>query len=337
MGCIHHTLFSFVMHRSYILDLLRIFAIALVFVAHIGQAMGSDIGGFFGIKNVYYVSLGGVGVSLFLILSGVLAGLTETHRKTAFHEYLIKKALRIYPPYWMSVVTGFMAFVIAGGLWFSPGEWFPSGFSTDILGSVTGFYSWLGLWGGPYNPPSWFIALIMSLYALFPLTVWAMKKQPHLTLLALFIISLVCRVYLGRYGLPFGEKHFWDGAIEYAYRQYGFMPGRPTDWFPLCRIFEFGLGIYLALVLKRSVWFAINLPGRKVVGFLSDLSFPLFLVHYPLLFLLDSVEKLGDTTAIALYFAAVFCLAYPLSKLDEKFPRKKISHLLGLDSKQKKE
>ena len=85
------------MRRSVLLDLLRILAIVLVFIAHFGQLLGSPVGGFFGIKNFYYVSLGGVGVTLFLILSGLLAGLTSASKQTGYLDYLIKKLLRIYP------------------------------------------------------------------------------------------------------------------------------------------------------------------------------------------------------------------------------------------------
>jgi peptidoglycan/LPS O-acetylase OafA/YrhL len=69
------------MNRSILLDILRIFAIALVFVAHFGQLVDTSAGDFFGLKNFYYVSLGGVGVSLFLVLSGLLAGLKGSSSK----------------------------------------------------------------------------------------------------------------------------------------------------------------------------------------------------------------------------------------------------------------
>ena len=58
--------------RVYLLDLVRVFAISLVLVAHIGQKIGSPVGAFFGIQNFYYVSLGGVAVSIFLVLSGMV-------------------------------------------------------------------------------------------------------------------------------------------------------------------------------------------------------------------------------------------------------------------------
>lgn len=88
------------MKRSLVLDILRILAISLVFLAHFAQELDWDAGGgFFGIKNFYYVSFGGVGVSLFLILSGVLAGLSDSRKQLSYLKYLTKKVFRIYPLY----------------------------------------------------------------------------------------------------------------------------------------------------------------------------------------------------------------------------------------------
>jgi peptidoglycan/LPS O-acetylase OafA/YrhL len=72
------------MNRSLLLDILRISAIALVFVAHFGQLVDTSAGDFFGLKNFYYVSLGGIGVSLFLVLSGILAGLGGPSPKVGY-------------------------------------------------------------------------------------------------------------------------------------------------------------------------------------------------------------------------------------------------------------
>lgn len=315
------------MNRSLLLDLLRIFAITLVFIAHIGQELGHFSGDFFGIKNFYYVSLGGVGVSLFLILSGLLAGLVESHKKTPYWEYITKKVLRIYLLYWMAVITGFIGYLLREGILNGQSvNGFPSGIGADLVGSVTGFYSWMGLWGGPYNPPSWFIALIMVLYAMFPLLSSAIKTRPYQTLTVLFIVSVGSRMYVSQYALPFGEKHFWDGMVEYAYRQYGFMPGRPADWFPLCRLFEFGLGIFLALKLNRNVWLQLGSGNHRLVAFLSDIAFPLFLVHWPFIFLLEILinQSLPVALSVGLYLGFVFILAHQLSRLDNAIPRQRL-------------
>ena len=326
------------MNRSEILDSLRIFAIVLVFIAHFGQILDTAAGDFFGVKNLYYVSLGGVGVSLFLILSGILASLTDGSKKTSYTTYMLKKVLRIYPLYWMSVPLAILGYVL--GEWLLDGDMpklFPNGITVDLIGSVTGFYSWGGLWGGPYNSPSWFIALIMVMYALFPLLLFCMRRQAHLTLAVLLLISLYSRYYVGQQGLPFDDQSFYEGIKSWFYRQYGFMPGRPGDWFPPCRLFEFGLGIYLALIVPKAAWFKLKLPFNKPLTFLSDLAFPLFLFHYPFMFFVVYLEDKGLPLwlSIIIFMIVLTLLCYWINLLDQKIPRKRITSMLSPNSSTK--
>jgi peptidoglycan/LPS O-acetylase OafA/YrhL len=129
------------MNRSVLLDILRIFAIALVFAAHLGQLVDTSAGDFFGLKNFYYVSLGGVGVSLFLVLSGILAGLGGFSPKAGYVTYMKKKVLRIYPLYLMSVPLAIMGYFL-GSLLLEGDipKLFPNGFITDMIGSITGYH-----------------------------------------------------------------------------------------------------------------------------------------------------------------------------------------------------
>ena len=309
------------MNRSLLLDSLRILAITLVLIAHIGQLFGHHIGDFFGWKNIYFVSLGGVGVSLFLILSGLLAGLSDSARPLGYLRYLLKKARRLYPAYWLSLPLALLGYLLGESL-LSGGlpRLFPNGFLTDLIGSLTGFYAWAGLWGGPYNPPSWFLSLIMSLYLLCPVLIWLIQRWSHYTLLGLFCISLGTRYYVGQWGLPFIEPSLLDQVEGWLYRWYGFMPGRPGDWFPPCRLFEFGLVIYLAHMLPRAAWFSLSLPGSHLIRKLSDLAFPLFLVHYPFLFLIIWLTNLGVPVPVAtgLYLIFALMLAQLIDRLDKR-------------------
>jgi peptidoglycan/LPS O-acetylase OafA/YrhL len=317
------------LNRSLLLDLLRIAAITLVFIAHFGQLLGGSTGGFFGVKNFYYVSLGGVGVTMFLVLSGILAGLVDATRTSGYLSYMVKKLLRIYPLYWLSIPLSMLGFVL--GEWYIDGEipnLFPNGLVTDLIFSLSGFYSWIGLWGGPYNAPSWFIALIMVMYALFPPLVWLLKKWPHWTLLALLLISAGSRYYVGQEGIPFVDQSVYGNIKGWFFRQYGFMPGRPGDWFPPCRVFEFGLGIYLALIVPKSFWFKLRLDiMTRPVNYLSDLAFPLFLLHYPFMFLVLALKNNGVPLgfAITIYMAGLLPLSHWVASLDKRIPRKKLS------------
>jgi peptidoglycan/LPS O-acetylase OafA/YrhL len=320
------------MNRSILLDILRIFAIAMVLVAHFGQLVDSPTGKFFGLKNFYYVSLGGVGVSLFLVLSGILAGLGGSSHKVGYVTYMLKKVLRIYPLYLMSVPLAMMGYIL--GSYLLEGhipKLFPNGFSADMVGSLTGFYSWMGLWGGPYNSPSWFIALIMTMYASFPMIFFFMKKQRHLAIVILLCISLASRYYVGQEGVPFVDTTFFEEIKSWFYRRYGFMPGRPGDWFPPCRVFEFGLGVYLALLLPRATWFVFQTRFNRPIQFLSDLAFPLFLIHYPFLFLVIYLEETGLPLALSITasLALITGVSYLVNLTDQRVPRKRIIALLS--------
>lgn len=312
------------MNRSILLDSLRILAILLVFTAHLGQLLGHASGDFFGWKNLYFVSLGGVGVTIFLLLSGILAGLSDPSRQESYLTYLLKKARRIYPLYLLSVPLAMLGYALGGGVLAGDmPDLVPNGFITELLGSLTGFYSWMGLWGGPYNPPSWYISLIISLYVLSPIMQWCMKRWSHQTLIALFCISLGARYYVGQWGIPFVEQSLLEHTQSWAYRQYGFMPGRPADWFPPCRLFEFGLGLYLAQMLPKTTWFRVNLPASSSIRLLSDLAFPLFLIHFPFLFLISSLTDLSLPIwlAIAMYMALMLVISYQINRLDHRIQR----------------
>lgn len=307
------------MERSLLLDSLRILAIALVLIAHTGQLLGHESGAFFGWKNIYFVSLGGVGVTLFLMLSGVLAGLARPVPLKGYAAYLFKKIQRIYPLYWISIPLAMFGYALSDGLLQGDmPDLFPNGVAVDLAGSLTGFYAWWGLWGGPYNPPSWYISLIMSLYMLAPALVYLLNRWPLMTLLILFCVSLASRWYVGQWGLPFLDISVLEQVEGWLYRQYGFMPGRPGDWFPPCRLFEFGLGIYLALKLPHTAWQSLKLPLTGLVRKLSDLSFSLFLVHYPFLFLVETFRDAGITAslAISLYLGLMLLLAECCSRLE---------------------
>ena len=234
---------------------------------------------------------------------------------------MTKKLKRIYPLYWLSLPISLLGYVLASlAMNDSSPDLVPNSFMLDLLGSLTGFYSWIGLWGGPYNPPSWFIGLIISLYAVGPLILKGFNKRPYLTLLILLVISVASRMYVGQEGIPFVPTNTYDEVKGWAYRQFGFMPGRPTDWFPLCRIFEFGLGVYIGMRLPKHIWFALQLPFHKVTAYLSNLAFPLFLLHYPWMFLVAVFIDHGMPIifSIGLYMFSLIMLSYDVSKLESK-------------------
>lgn len=265
--------------RLVLLDLLRILGIILVLIAHIGQFIQHPIGQFFGIKGFYWVSIGGVGVTIFLILSGLALHLNYGQRDIGYRQFMVRRLLRIYPTYWLCLAVGVLVYLITSQI-----NGTLPGLSSQIdslICSVFGFCTFAGKWGGPFVPTAWFVGLIVSLYALYPFISRGIKRKPHVVILVLFLVSTVSRIILGHYDI---------------------LSTRPLDWFPLCRVFEFGSGIYLAEIVQSDVWACANRNRRadSMLGLAGELTFPLFLVHYPLLRIITGRLWLNISQGIAI-------------------------------------
>jgi peptidoglycan/LPS O-acetylase OafA/YrhL len=293
------------MTRSIILDAARCIAIVLLLLAHIGQTLRHPVGGFFGIPDFYCVSLGGLAVTLFLLISGTVLERQYGQKHIKYIQFIVKRCLRIYPVYYMSLPIGIVIFFLRS--YYDTGHWLES-FSKlgigDIVLTVSGGYAFAGQWGGPFVATSWFIALIMTMYLLFPFLSRAIKKRPASSFCLLLLISFLSRFILGRYDI---------------------LPQRPLDWFPLCRIFEFSLGIYLAILLPKR-WF--NDPGPSLrsgswISLISEISFPLFLAHYPLLSILRYLIVKGFHPALPICFFLLLSLtaSWLILSIDRKLPR----------------
>ncbi len=291
--------------RSIYIDIFRCIAILLLLLAHISQITGSPFGLFFGIPNFYWVSLGGFAVTLFLVISGAAIELTYSQSKISFFHFLAKRVLRIYPLYYLSlllglIVYGFKSYYVTGHIF----SFFSRLSPYDIFLSLTAGYAFAGKWGGPFLTTSWFIILIMTLYIFYPFLSWIINKRPALSFAVLLGISVISRLILGSHNI---------------------LPYRPLDWFPLCRVFEFSLGIYLVKYRPKNIpdSFKVSAPLSSVILWISMISFPLFLVHYPLIFIIPLLAGHGISTifAIVLFLLISVLFSWLILKLDQRFPR----------------
>lgn len=247
--------------------LLRFLLALLVVVVHFWQKTGNSLGGFFGLENIYYVSLGGVAVSLFLVISGVFTA--KIHQKLL--QFWKKRFTKLFSVYWASIIVNFLLFLFFYYLLRYKNFAFEQITSIyNILVYLFGLIGFNGEWDHAINTPVWFIGLLAFLYLINPLLVPIIKKKPVTVLLYLFIISISSR---------------------YIFSKYPLLPPRAMDWFPLSRVFEYGLGIYLSTFLPllsgSKVEKILSFFPTSFFLFFSDIAFPLFLVHYPLLRIID--------------------------------------------------
>lgn len=257
-------------NRLLFIDSLRILGIALIVLEHVSSTnLYPWIWEYyprFDILGLYNGNYGTIGVSIFLFASGLSLAVSygDISTKEQLVDFYKKRLVRIYPPYWMAVLFAVVMDPNVIHIHFS---------MIALLRVVTGFQS-LGAttqaeFYGVINSSLWFISLILSLYILAPIVIYAMHRHPHISIVSLLVIAIASSYYFGSgvgSDLSFGSI-FWGG----------------NHWFPLSRIFEFGFGMYLirtGLYPKTS--------SNIVVACLGNLSFYIYLVHVPLLYLLSA-------------------------------------------------
>lgn len=257
--------------RVLVADLLRVVAILLVLLSHVLISLGAPWAEAgqprLGIFPFVWNTWGEIGVTLFLILSGFGLGYRYRGAPVDFRPFYFKRIVRIYPIYYFSLLfalTLHAAFAFRGS--FAGGQAFQllPGFGYfDVVLALTGLNAFFGKWGGPLVGSSWFVGLIMFLYLLYPLLSDGFKRSPWRFLMLLFFVSTASRLLIA------GSNLF---------------DGNPMLWFPLNRVFEFGIGVAFGQRIRRDVLTKFNPGLRKIpfLSFFSDLSFPLFLIHDPL-------------------------------------------------------
>jgi peptidoglycan/LPS O-acetylase OafA/YrhL len=234
---------------------------------------------------LFYMDYGRIGVWLFVFASGCSLALNDTEfsNLSEVKSFYKKRLIRIYPPYWVSLLFSLLIF-----------NWvIPSLTVADIVRWFSGFQAFFATTSieiTKINITYWFIGLIVSLYLLYPLLFYVVKKHPNISLLSFFFISLASR-YIMFYVFP--------------------VFGSGWDWFPTCRIFNFALGMYL--IQKGLFPKAIS---NRTIAFLGTITFYVFLVHFPIM-CATNYENIG----IFFFLAGTIALSFLLYLFDNTVKR----------------
>lgn len=248
-----------VKNRFLLIDILKIFGIGLVLIEHLFVYWVFPTTGYLIIKfyGLYEISFGNVGLSLFLLASGASLFINyqsiDSWKKVKL--FFSKRAMRIYPMYWFALI---FAIVL------SPEKLEQQFTVIDTLKFVSGFQSLgavnhIDFWG-KINGNLWFLTIILSLYLLYPIITYAINKHPKISLLSLFVISVLSRIGMSQLTM------FFMG----------------TYWFPLCWIFEFSLGIFL---IKKGIF--LKIQSNKLSNILGNMSYYVFLINGPIIVFQD--------------------------------------------------
>jgi peptidoglycan/LPS O-acetylase OafA/YrhL len=232
-------------------------------------------------RAAFHIDLGSIGVGLFIFASGASLALKNYDFSSLkkIGEFYANRLVRIYPIYWLAVLFSILTMPISSPLTFSDYVRIFSGFQTFFITDD----SWQKI-----NSTYWFIGLIISLYLLFPIVYVAIKNRPKISIAAFFLIA-IASISLTWYYFP-----------QYA---------GITDWFPLCQIFTFALGLY---VIRQGIYWRFNSPPWLAA--IGTLSFYVYLVHAAFLHYLPPIQfGLGFEWAIAWYIVVTLifgCIFY---------------------------
>lgn len=239
--------------RSLTIDLIRIGALLMVMYSHLLPASP-----FYGVPGLYYVTIGGIGVTLMLIVSGASLELKYGEmERFDYIDFISKRIKRIYPTYLACLAVSAMILFALGRI--TLGQ-FGMG---DVVMSLTGTYAFSGQWGGVIMPTSWFIGTAMSLYIIYPLLSASLSRSIMVFVVGTLMVSVFYRLSSA-------------GSVE----------SRAMDWNPLCRVFEFGLGMVSVKVLPTKAWMYRK---EDLISRLGRWTFPMFLIH-PALYVLAGQE-----------------------------------------------
>lgn len=323
-----------------ILDGLRGVAALIVVVYHIFESFATS-------QSDQIVNHGYLAVDFFFMLSGFVVGYAYDDRKITVWEFVKRRLIRLHPMVIMGAAIGAAAFYFSGAeFWpvWSVGVWallgamlmnmlmIPARPGVEVRGGGEMF---------PLNGPNWslmFEYIGNVLYILF---------LRRLTTRWLTIFVILMGLGLGAFAIfgPLGSigagwqlttPQFTGGSLRLLFSfsaglliSRGFKPLRIKGAFWKCSLI-----LLILLALPRVGGFSINglyeticvvaifpllvrmgasgVGGGRVIKFLGELSYPLYMVHYPLLYCYFAWVKNNNLTfidsiwgALALIFGSI--------------------------------
>lgn len=243
---------------AYQLDAFRLFAMITIFWNHCRFLKLNETSDQL-FENWFHY--GGIGVEFFVMLSGLLVGIIYIKKpwdKNYTIDFYKKKAFRLFPMYWISLLFFLPEILAAKGIL----GWGANGISFSLLQSMTP-KTW-----GLYNSPAWTISTLWIMYLLSPLFSKFLDKLNSRSLLILLIaITVITYILNSRYYYT-NKTSIWFFYISPFYRWVTFLQGMivgrlvATDIFlykdvkgnvkTLVEILVLGLFIGLFLLIHRK-------------------------------------------------------------------------------------
>lgn len=288
--------------RLYYLDLIKLIAVAAVFMIHYKKALESSGISFSNQilpETVFSLYLGAYGVSLFFIVSGAVLMYMYGDRNIDLGVYFKKRFLGIYPMFWLAFALFFVV------------KWLCQPHFERGIRRGTILFTLLGIDGqaGIYTPTfymlgEWFLAVIIVLYILFPVLKKLMLRAPWLTLIIFTALTLLS-VYTWNDDILSVDAFFFHRIPEFLFGMAFVQYIKKVKWYMLVPaliilavfgIYKFPNLNYMVRVMVVGiasfiVWAYIFsfMKGKwveKLSKFIDKYCYPIFLTHHIIMLLL---------------------------------------------------
>jgi exopolysaccharide production protein ExoZ len=242
------------------------------------------------IPHFYY---GRIGVILFFAISGFVIAL---QRRKPVGEFIAHRLLRIYPSYWIALALEAFCFAVLGRSISATAAsllLYPSASDSSLT-----------------TIPYWTLAFEMTFYALAAVAFWGRLSDRTLTIIAIVWIAAVNLFpgNVGAYAFP-GPMIFLSPAVQVfpmglicgihfeALRRFGRWPYALLTIAAYVASFPFAeLSVPKLLTLGISasclVLAVADLGQSRIVKWLGDASYGIYLVHFPVIVAVSSIAPL---------------------------------------------
>ena len=308
---------------SYMIRLVSFFAVVLF---HFNMAIVQFFPNSMLLGKLSYLnqSVGDIAISLFIITSGFSLEMS-TRGKFSLKKYLAKRAISIYPAFWICyLLVGMFLFLFSGHL---TGDGHHSKFILSLIG-LDGFF--LYRMENYYLVGEWYTGYMLLTYLLFPFLLIGIRLNAAITsIIVLTIFSVlyvnydsIFKVYINcnpimrlpdfMFGMLFSKfiysnknKFYASGLLSILIISVLviFLKNIPSQLYMLI----FGCSLYSMLAMLFNLFRNIKVLVTPVT-YLANLTFTAFLLHHQIIyFLFGKLDYSQMTHVEAFYFYFSIC------------------------------
>lgn len=309
-------------------------AIMMVLFSHIGYFLDS------GKQFLYPLSVaGGVGVNIFLFLSGY--GLTISSLKKYLNplEFYWKRLSRIFLPMWIVLIFFLLLDIFLLGINYPV---------KTLIYTFTGFVPDADIYA-VFNSPLWYFTFILFYYLVFPLVFWKrfqILSVPLIFLISYFILRFelpvvadVFKLYkLHYFAFPIGMAFAFlqtstfniTSLIERIPSILRYLLAGVLVWVISYTAIHSGIGESLKaeqrislVTMAATILLFILIPFKsKFLIWMGIFSYEIYLIQWPLLYRYDFIYRyLPAGVATILYFIVFIAMSFCIQKTVDKILR----------------